>query len=254
MQVEAVRAAGVETVGLIGTKVAMSESFFVDRLEEQAIVRPNGRLTLGEDVAEPGQILLTEAASARARDNDSIPDVVDGELRNVMERLAILVPGETVEPDDVQLGTRNAPPPEIPSNLPLKDARDELMGYGPIQALVDDDTVNDIVVNGPSNVFIEREGRLYTASVRFFNDAHVVRVIQRILAPIGRRVDESTPMVDARLPDGSRVNAIIGPVAVDGPHLSIRKFKKVPDFHSDLLIMRFLTVKGMRAPVCGISD
>jgi pilus assembly protein CpaF len=106
------------------------------------------------------------------------------------------------------------------------DARDELMGYGPIQALVDDDSVNDIVVNGPNNVFIERAGKLYTAPVRFLNNQHVVRVIQRILSPIGRRVDESSPMVDARLPDGSRVNAIIPPIALDGPCLSIRKFRK----------------------------
>ncbi|MGQ0618637.1 MAG: CpaF family protein [Panacagrimonas sp.] len=107
-----------------------------------------------------------------------------------------------------------------------KDARDELMGFGPIQSLVDDDTVNDIVVNGPNRVFIEREGKLSTAPVRFVNDAHVLRVIQRILSPLGRRVDESTPMVDARLPDGSRVNAIIPPIALDGPCVSIRKFRK----------------------------
>ena len=107
-----------------------------------------------------------------------------------------------------------------------KDARDELMGFGPIQSLVDDDSVNDIVVNGPNRVFIEREGKLSTAQVRFVNDAHVVRVIQRILSPLGRRVDESTPMVDARLPDGSRVNAIIPPIALDGPCVSIRKFRK----------------------------
>ena len=107
-----------------------------------------------------------------------------------------------------------------------KDARDELMGFGPIQSLVDDDNVNDIVVNGPNRVFVERNGVLSTAPVRFVNDAHVVRVIQRILSPIGRRVDESTPMVDARLPDGSRVNAIIPPIALDGPCLSIRKFRK----------------------------
>jgi pilus assembly protein CpaF len=115
------------------------------------------------------------------------------------------------------------------------DARDELMGFGPIQTLVDDDSVNDIVVNGPNNVFIEREGRLSTAPVRFLNDQHVVRVIQRILAPIGRRVDESSPMVDARLPDGSRVNAIIPPIALDGPCLSIRKFRKKPLTAADIV-------------------
>ena len=107
-----------------------------------------------------------------------------------------------------------------------RDARDELIGFGPIQGLVEDDSVDDIVVNGPGKVFIEREGRLSSAPLRFVDDNHVIRVIQRILAPIGRRVDESAPMVDARLPDGSRVNAIIPPIALDGPCLSIRKFRK----------------------------
>ncbi len=116
-----------------------------------------------------------------------------------------------------------------------RDACDELMGFGPIQALIEDDTVNDIVVNGPHNVFVEREGKLSNAPVRFLDNNHVVRVIQRILAPIGRRVDESTPMVDARLPDGSRVNAIIPPIALDGPCLSIRKFRKKALTSEDLI-------------------
>ncbi|ROH92985.1 CpaF family protein [Stagnimonas aquatica] len=115
------------------------------------------------------------------------------------------------------------------------DARHELTGFGPIQHLVDDDTVNDIVVNGPAAVFVERGGVLEGAPVRFTDDNHVIRVIQRILAPIGRRVDESTPMVDARLPDGSRVNAIIPPIALNGPCLSIRKFRKSALTADDLL-------------------
>ena len=115
------------------------------------------------------------------------------------------------------------------------DARHELTGFGPIQHLVDDATVNDIVVNGPNAVFVERNGVLGSAPVRFTDDAHVIRVIQRILAPIGRRVDESTPMVDARLPDGSRVNAIIPPIALNGPCLSIRKFRASPLTADDLL-------------------
>ncbi len=121
------------------------------------------------------------------------------------------------------------------SDALAKDARDELMGLGPIQGLVDDDSVNDIVVNGPNRVFIERDGVLATAPVRFVNDAHVIRVIQRILAPIGRRVDESNPMVDARLADGSRVNAIIPPIALDGPCVSIRKFRRNPLTAQDLV-------------------
>jgi len=117
----------------------------------------------------------------------------------------------------------------------ITDARNELFGFGPIQSLVEDETVNDIVVNGPHNVFVERAGKLYSVPVRFNDDNHVLRVIQRILAPLGRRVDESTPMVDARLPDGSRVNAIIPPIALDGPCLSIRKFRKNPLTAEDLL-------------------
>jgi pilus assembly protein CpaF len=121
------------------------------------------------------------------------------------------------------------------AKLLSSDALHELKGYGPIQSLIEDDSVSDIVVNGPNNVFVEREGRLASVPVRFVDDAHVLRVIQRILAPIGRRVDESTPMVDARLPDGSRVNAIIPPIALDGPCLSIRKFRKNPLSADDLL-------------------
>ena len=115
------------------------------------------------------------------------------------------------------------------------DAHHELVGYGPIQDLVEQDDVDDIVVNGPDNVFVERQGQLSRAAVRFVDDAHVVRVIQRILAPIGRRVDESSPMVDARLPDGSRVNAIVPPIALDGPCISIRKFRRNPLTEQDLL-------------------
>ncbi|WP_043769068.1 CpaF family protein [Algiphilus aromaticivorans] len=116
-----------------------------------------------------------------------------------------------------------------------RDAHDELVGYGPLQELVDDDSVNDIVVNGPARVFVERDGVLESVPIRFANDRHVLRVIQRILAPLGRRVDESTPMVDARLPDGSRVNAIIPPIALDGPCLSIRKFRKQALTAEDLI-------------------
>lgn len=116
-----------------------------------------------------------------------------------------------------------------------RDAMDELVGYGPIQVLVDDPEVDDIVVNGAQHVFVERHGTMQEAPFRFVDDAHVIRVIQRILAPLGRRVDESSPMVDARLPDGSRVNAIIPPLALNGPCLSIRKFRKEALTAEDLI-------------------
>ena len=112
---------------------------------------------------------------------------------------------------------------------------DELTGFGPLEILLRDPGISEILVNGPDRVFIEHEGRLYQSDLRFIDDHHVQRVIQRILAPLGRRLDESSPMVDARLHDGSRVNAIIPPVALDGPCLSIRKFSKDLLKSADLL-------------------
>lgn len=115
---------------------------------------------------------------------------------------------------------------------------DELGGFGPIQQLLEDDDINDILVNGPRNIYVERRGKLVKTSLRFIDDAHVLRIIHRILAPLGRRVDETVPMVDARLPDGGRVNAIIPPLALNGPCISIRKFRKVPLKAGDLLTYR----------------
>ncbi len=103
---------------------------------------------------------------------------------------------------------------------------DELTGFGPLEVLLRDTSVTEILVNGPHRVFVERQGVLHHTDLRFIDSHHVERVMQRILAPLGRRLDESSPMVDARLPDGSRVNAIIPPIALDGPCLSIRKFRK----------------------------
>ena len=100
----------------------------------------------------------------------------------------------------------------------------EVVGYGPIQTLLDDPDISEIMVNGPTQVFIERSGRLELTDRRFADDDHVMRIIEKIISPLGRRLDESVPMVDARLPDGSRVNAIIPPLALNGPCITIRKF------------------------------
>lgn len=112
---------------------------------------------------------------------------------------------------------------------------DELVGYGPLESLIKDDHINDILVNGARHIYVEREGKLERTTLRFIDDEHVVRVIRRILAHLGRRIDESSPMVDARLPDGSRINAVIPPLALDGPCLSIRKFRKEPLQANDLI-------------------
>lgn len=104
----------------------------------------------------------------------------------------------------------------------------EILGLGPLQPLLEDDTITEIMVNGPKNVYIERKGRLHRVPVTFESNDHVMRVIDRIVAPLGRRIDESSPYVDARLQDGSRVNAVIPPISLVGPTLTIRKFSKNP--------------------------
>jgi len=108
----------------------------------------------------------------------------------------------------------------------LEQILDEILGFGPIQPLLGDDTVTEVMVNGPFRVYVERKGKLQLSDVTFQSDEHVMRVIERIIAPIGRRVDESKPYEDARLPDGSRVNIIIPPLALNGPVVTIRKFPK----------------------------
>jgi len=102
----------------------------------------------------------------------------------------------------------------------------DLLGFGPIQSLLDDETVSEIMVNGPKKVFVEKNGQLTKTNVTFDDDDHVLRIIDRIILPLGRRVDADSPTVDARLPDGSRVNAVVRPVAIDGPAITIRKFRK----------------------------
>ncbi|MEJ1999080.1 MAG: ATPase, T2SS/T4P/T4SS family, partial [Maritimibacter sp.] len=107
-----------------------------------------------------------------------------------------------------------------------QDLFDEVMGLGPLEPLLKDDTVNDILVNGPQQVFVERAGRLQLTDVTFKDERHLLRIIDKIVSAVGRRVDESNPYVDARLSDGSRFNAMVPPIAVDGSLVSIRKFKK----------------------------
>jgi len=103
---------------------------------------------------------------------------------------------------------------------------DEMTGFGPIQPLLDDPDVSEVMVNGPKKIFIEKSGKVTKSAITFDDDDHVERIIDRIISPLGRRVDADSPTVDARLPDGSRVNAVIRPVAIDGPCITIRKFKK----------------------------
>jgi pilus assembly protein CpaF len=106
----------------------------------------------------------------------------------------------------------------------FRDVLDDLIGYGPIQPLLEDPEITEVMVNGHNQVYIERDGKLIKTNITFENDLHVIKVIERIVLPLGRRIDAESPTVDARLPDGSRVNAVIPPVAIDGPSITIRKF------------------------------
>jgi len=130
----------------------------------------------------------------------------------------------------------------------------ELIGLGPLEPLLDDVTVSEIMVNGPGNVYVERRGRLTRTEVVFDDDAHLRRIIERILAPLGRRADESSPLCDGRLPDGSRINVILPPLAVHGPVLTIRKFARQPLTVADLVRLGTLTDRAaafLRACVVG---
>ena len=149
--------------------------------------------------------------------------------------------GRSMEGEELQLGDRaefmkqrlqevyvqtKVSLPEDIRNQIFADILDELTGFGPIQPLLDDEDVSEVMVNGPKKVFIEKKGKLIKSAITFDDDDHVLRIIDRIILPLGRRVDADTPTVDARLPDGSRVNAVIRPVSIDGPSITIRKFKK----------------------------
>ena len=106
----------------------------------------------------------------------------------------------------------------------VAEISDDILGHGPIERLLSDDSVTEIMVNGPFDIWVERQGRLYQTTVRFNDDSHLRRIINKMVAQVGRRIDESSPMVDARLPDGSRVNAVIPPLSLSGPIVTIRKF------------------------------
>ncbi|MHB8620912.1 MAG: CpaF family protein, partial [Chloroflexota bacterium] len=125
----------------------------------------------------------------------------------------------------------------------IDDIADDVLGFGPIQPLLDDPTVSEVMVNAPDRIYFERAGVLHLSDRLFRDEAHILRVIEKIVSPLNRRVDERSPMVDARLPDGSRVNAIIPPLAIDGPTLTVRKFAKEPFEVADLVRLQTLTAE-----------
>jgi len=133
--------------------------------------------------------------------------------------------------------------PQDVRNMIFKEVLNDLLGYGPIQPLLDDPDVSEVMVNGPKKVYVEKKGQLTKTSVAFDDNNHVLQIIDRIILPLGRRIDPDSPTVDARLPDGSRVNAVIPPVAIDGPSITIRKFSKDKLSIGDLINFGSMTEK-----------
>ena len=127
--------------------------------------------------------------------------------------------------DEAYVQTRVSLPDDIRKQI-FTEILDEMTGFGPIQPLLEDPDISEVMVNGPKKIFIEKSGKVTKSAITFDDDDHVLRIIDRIILPLGRRVDPDSPTVDARLPDGSRVNAVIRPVSIDGPCITIRKFKK----------------------------
>ncbi|MFM0154051.1 CpaF family protein [Paraburkholderia sediminicola] len=148
------------------------------------------------------------------------PEQIKRELAQLVERI--------VDEDKIPMN-------ELERRRLAQDVHDEMVGLGPLEPLLNDPTISDILVNTSQHVYVERHGRLEHTDVTFYDDAHLMKIIERIVSRVGRRIDESTPMVDARLPDGSRVNAIIPPSAIDGPLVSIRRFAVNPLTVTDMV-------------------
>nr|WP_315402161.1 CpaF family protein [uncultured Duganella sp.] len=153
-------------------------------------------------------------------------DQIRVELRNLVEKL--------LEEDAVVIN-------DAERKTLTRDIQNEMLGFGPLEPLLEDPTVSDILVNTHRQIYVERRGKLELTDVTFSDDAHLMKIIDKIVSRVGRRIDESSPMVDARLPDGSRVNAIIPPLAIDGPIMSIRRFSADPLRLADLVAYGSMT-------------
>jgi pilus assembly protein CpaF len=182
------------------------------------------RLTTARPTAGPGSQAREPFAELKTRIHLEVIGDLGPQLFNVtMDPIALR---ERVITDiKRQLGQEQGLSRDDRDRLTAEIA-DDILGYGPLERLLADDTITEVMVNGPNEIWIERQGRLYETTVRFNDDSHLRRIINKMVAQVGRRIDESSPMVDARLPDGSRVNAIIPPLSLSGPLVTIRKFSK----------------------------
>jgi pilus assembly protein CpaF len=234
-------------------------------LEEKAHFSPDLSPTTSTPLLEPATMPPGQGPPSMAPSATPDEEAIHGFKRRLMSRLSDTLEGRTdltKTPEMVETLSQRLAAIYEASGLALADEIrqrlfreivDDILGYGPIEPLLADPTVTEVMVNGPHLVYVEHKGRLSKTSIQFDDDDHVLRVIDRIIRPLGRRVDRKTPMVDARLPDGSRVNAIIPPCALDGPVVTIRKFSKDRLTVQDLINFGSITeemAKFLEACVC----
>jgi pilus assembly protein CpaF len=210
--------------------------------------------TIVKEVEQPRPVNVHETKHTDHMKKKSTPSKVQekqGELKNLLHKKILQ---EMKEQDDIDkiipkidemameiLREDSSFKGNINRKKVVDDLINDLTGFGPINPLLLDDDVSEVMVNGPDRVYCEKKGKLILTDITFRDNEHVLNVIEKIVAPIGRRIDESSPMVDARLPDGSRVNAIIPPLALNGPTITIRKFAKEPFIIDDLVRFGTLT-------------
>ena len=207
-----------------------------------------------------GGLAAAAAAASQARGGVNRRDPVLDELRqrihhSLIEELGPILYDSRLSEEDLRkkvheqlhaaLALERAPLSASDKAQLIQDVSDDILGYGPIDPLLRDDDISEIMCNGPDSVYIEQGGRIKKAPVTFVDEGHLRRIIDKIVGQVGRRIDESSPMCDARLPDGSRVNAIISPLTIGGPFLTIRKFKADPLQIDDLI--RFGTLDANAA-------
>ncbi|WP_434512414.1 CpaF family protein [Desulfitobacterium sp. AusDCA] len=194
----------------------------VQEMRVSRIVQPNDPWKDFKNQVHHEVIQTMDTSEADELEADTLQPIIEDIVEKKVEGLGITIP-------------RNE------RQRLIQQILDEILGFGPITPLLNDPDITEVMVNGPHQIYVERKGKLELVPVTFYDDQHVLHIMEKIVAPLGRRIDESQPMVDARLPDGSRVNAIIPPLALNGPTLTIRKFAKDPFKVEDLIRFGTLT-------------
>ncbi|HET9851843.1 MAG TPA: ATPase, T2SS/T4P/T4SS family, partial [Candidatus Limnocylindrales bacterium] len=200
---------------------------------------PGSNLPAVIPVQEKGRAPATGRNAAREEMIHDLRLRMQGEVINAFDSLLDATPAETrtrIEGIvDRVIETHNFAVTRDERQRLVQEMINEITGFGPLEPLLSDPTITEVMVNGPDHIYIERKGKILKVDSFFLNNEHVLRIIDRIIRPLGRRIDETSPRVDARLPDGSRVNAIIAPLSLIGPVITVRKFSKTPYTVNDLI-------------------